>query len=322
MSEPKIIGLDIGGTKTAVVVGTPGGRVLSRRQFATRAERGFAPVFADLTETVDSSIKELIASGGTDPVVLSVSIGGPLRILEGIIDSPPNLPGWDAIPLKKLLAERFGCPVYVEHDGNAGALAEMYFGAGKGFRNIVFLTMGTGFGAGLILDGRLYRGTTDVAGEMGHVRMAEDGPPAYGKPGSMEGFASGPGLSALARMVCPETWPDGISPAELAALYRAGNTEARLVLARASRYLGRGFALLADLLNPERIIVGGIGMRMFDVLVEPALEHFREEALPQAYASCSVVPAQLGESIGDLASLCAALDQGGLAHRTDERKSD
>jgi glucokinase len=319
MSERTIIGLDIGGTKTAVVVATPGGKILSRAQFATRTERGFQPVFDELTSAVADAIAGV---GRTVPVVISVSIGGPLRILEGIIDSPPNLPGWDAIPLKRLLSERFGCPVYVEHDGNAGALAEMYFGAGQGYRNIVFLTMGTGLGAGLILDGRLYRGSADVAGEIGHVRIAEDGPPAYGKAGSMEGFASGPSLSALARTMFPGLWPEGVSPAELAALARAGKDEARAVLARSSLYLGRCFALLADVLNPEVIIVGGIGMRMFDVLVEPALEHFRQEALPQTFASCRVVPARLGEAIGDLASLCAALDQGNLATRPGERRPE
>ena len=144
-----IIGLDIGGTKTAVVTGNPRGEILSRRQFMTVPERGFDKVFEELTAAIGRTLAET-----PEPVkAISVSIGGPLDILKGIVNSPPNLPGWNNIPLKELLITKFSLPVFVEHDGNAGALAEFYFGAGKGFRNIVFLTMGTGLGAGMILDG-------------------------------------------------------------------------------------------------------------------------------------------------------------------------
>jgi glucokinase len=318
MNEPLIIGLDVGGTKTAVVLGSAGGTIRWRRQFATRSERGFSAVFEELI----SLVREALAAAGGRAVAISVSIGGPLDILQGVIKNPPNLPGWDNIPLKRLLGETFDMPVYVEHDGNAGALAEFYFGAGRGFQNIVFLTMGTGFGAGLILGGRVYRGSTDVAGEIGHIRIAEEGPPCYGKPGSLEGYASGTGIALLAQAMFPARWPVGVTTADLDEGYRRGSSEARKVLERASFYLGRGFAMIADFLNPQRIIVGGIGMRMFDSLVEPALAIFRQEALREASDACVVVPVQLGESIGDTAALCAALDQMGLrggSERDDER---
>jgi glucokinase len=243
---------------------------------------------------------------------ISVSIGGPLDVLQGVIKNPPNLPGWDAVPLKQLLSAEFGLPVCVEHDGNAGALAEFYFGAARGMTNVVFLTMGTGFGAGLILGGRIYRGSTDVAGEVGHIRIAEEGPDCYGKPGSLEGYASGTGIALLARSMFPDRWGGVVTTADLHEAYRSGLPEARKVLGTASRYIGRGFALVADLLNPQLIVVGGIGMRMFDSLIEPAIEVFRQEALSESFHACRVVPAQLGESIGDIASLCAALDQLGL----------
>jgi glucokinase len=310
MSSPCVIGLDIGGTKSAVVCGTLQGKILWRSQFATMPGGGFERTFAELTRTIE----EALAQRSGSPCALSVSIGGPLDVLRGVIKSPPNLPGWDEIPLKELLAERFSLPVFVEHDGNAGALAEYYFGAGRGVRNLVFLTLGTGFGAGLILDGALYRGTTDSAGEIGHIRAAEDGPPSYGKRGSFEGFTSGGGIARLAEEMFPGLWDEPTTPV-LAEALRLGSVEAGEVFARASLYLGRALALLIDLLNPERIILGGLGMRLREIYVDPALRVAQEEALPLAMAACEVVPAALGEAIGDYASLCAALDQGGYWHK-------
>jgi glucokinase len=301
-----ILGLDIGGTKTAVVVGSTRGEIRWRKQFPTMPERGFQTVFEELC----ASIREALAGSPERVEAISISIGGPLNVLEGIVHSPPNLPGWVDIPLKRLLKEQFALPVYVEHDGNAGALAEFYFGAGKGHRNIVFLTMGTGFGAGLILDGKLYRGTNDTAGEIGHIRIAEDGPLCYGKAGSLEGFGSGIGMAKLAHMMFPKTWTETTTIFEVYTSFTQGSAEARQVFERAGFSLGRSFAMIADLLNPERIILGGIGMRIGDAFLPKAEEIFRLEALPQTRQACKIVPAQLGERIGDVAALCAALDQG------------
>lgn len=317
-SIKRIVGLDVGGTKTAVVLGDAEGRILSRKQFATNPARGFEELFADICDGVRSTIESVDGSVSA----LSVSIGGPLDVLKGIIKSPPNLPGWDNIPLKEMLTEKFRLPVYIEHDGNAGALAEFYFGAGKGFRNVVFITMGTGFGAGFILDGRLYRGTSDVAGEIGHIRIAETGPRCYGKSGSLEGYGSGNGLGKLAQLMHPELWSNQVHVAELYEAYKAGSIEAKMVFERASLYLGRGLAIVVDFLNPQRVILGGLGMRLQDALLEPALRVYAEEVLPEAGDVCEIVPAALGESIGDYAALCAAYDQGGLlvsAHQMFER---
>jgi glucokinase len=307
-SENLILGLDIGGTKTAVVLGSPRGEIHWRMQFLTRPERGFKIVFAELTTNIATALR---SAKGT-VAAISVSIGGPLDVLKGVIKSPPNLPGWTNVPLKKMLTERFTLPVYVEHDGNAGALAEFYFGAGKGFRNIVFITMGTGFGAGLILNGQLYRGASDTAGEIGHIRIAEDGPLCYGKAGSLEGYGSGTGIAKLARTMYPAIWNESTTVIDVYNAHKNNSAEARAVFERAGFYLGRGLAILADTLNPERIILGGIGMRLGDALLAPAKRVFYEEALPQAAEVCEIVPAQLGEAIGDMASLCAAFDQSKL----------
>jgi glucokinase len=311
VNSPLILGLDIGGTKTAAILGSCQGVIVSHQRIPTEAARGFEKVFPAIV-----ALAQEVMSGQAGPITaISVSIGGPLDVMRGIIQSPPNLPGWDDIPLKDLLAREFGLPVYVEHDGNAGALAESYFGAGKGCRNMVFLTMGTGFGAGLILDGKIYRGTTDVAGEVGHIRIAEDGPMCYGKKGSLEGYASGAGIAKLAAKMFPDMWNGASTVIDVYRAYQNGSVEARDVFERAALYFGRGLAMIADLLNPERIVLGGLGMRLTDALVAPALRVFHHEALPKARDACQVVPAQLGESIGDYAALCAAFDQGQLLQR-------
>jgi len=306
-----IIGLDIGGTKTAVVAGDRKGNVLRREQFPSETARGFDDMFARLL----GSMGRVAGDMQTPPRAVSVSVGGPLDVLKGIVLSPPNLPGWTRIPLKEMLAGRFSVPVFVEHDGNAGALAEWYFGAGKGCRSLVFMTMGTGVGAGLILDGRLYRGASDVAGEIGHLRVAEDGPDCYGKSGSLEGYGSGTGIARMARTMFPSLAAEAASPAALHEAWKNGSREAREVFAAAARGLGRGLAIIADTLNPERIVLGGLGMRLWEALVVPALRVYEGEALPEARKACRIVPAQLGERIGDIASLCAAYDQGRLLIR-------
>jgi glucokinase len=302
-----ILGLDIGGTKTAVVVGDRRGQLYERIQFETRPERGFAATFAELCASIEE-VSRQSAQAEHSVAVLSVSIGGPLDIERGIVKSPPNLPGWDDVPLKRLLAERFGWPVYVEHDGNAGALAEWYFGAARGARNVVFLTMGTGFGGGLILNGRLYRGTCDLAGEVGHIRLAGSGPSAYGKAGSWEGLCGGAGIARRAGELFPQRWRDReLTARDLAELAHAGDDDARDLFAAVGRDLGRGLAILIDVLNPEVIVLGALAVRLGALVLDPAREEVWREALSEAVASCRIVPAALGDRLGDVASLCAAI---------------
>ncbi len=177
-----LLGFDIGGTKCAVVVGCVAGdgqiQVLVRLKTAGSPEAMMHQLFhqADLIlKDLQLDYSCLKAAG--------VSSGGPLDSKKGLILSPPNLPGWDRIPVTKWISDRFGIPTFLQNDANACACAEWQFGAGKGLKNIVFLTFGTGMGAGLILNGKLYSGTNDLAGEVGHWRLAEDGPSGYGKKG-------------------------------------------------------------------------------------------------------------------------------------------
>jgi glucokinase len=314
--DAPIIGLDIGGTRTAVVLGDQRGQIHARTEFDTHAKRGFYPVFAEMCACASRLLAES-GGGNAAPGAVSVSIGGPLEIDAGIIQSPPNLPGWKAIPLKSLLAQRFGLPVYVEHDGNAGALAEWYFGAARGLRNVVFLTMGTGFGGGLILNGQLYRGTCDLAGEVGHVRISDTGPLAFGKVGSWEGLCGGAGIAKLAAMRHPQRWrPDAITAREIAELARASDAAALSVLDEVSQHLGRGLAMLIDILNPEMIVIGSLVVRLGELVLRPARAVVEREALPEAVKACRLVPAELGERLGDVASLCAAIQALGGPNRS------
>lgn len=308
MAEPGwILGFDIGGTKTAAVAGTVAGEIRDRVAFPSRPERGFQPMWHDILDAGH----RLIARHGR-PRAIGVSIGGPLNAATGVILSPPNLPGWDAIPCQSLLEEAFQVPVYVEHDAKAAALAEWLFGAARGRRSVIFLTFGTGLGAGLILDGQLYRGTSDNAGDVGHWRIADDGPLVYGKRGSWEGFSSGSGLAALARDRVPEQFDRDVTAQEVIERARAGDADAQSLIDVSATYLGRGIALLVDLLNPEIVVLGSLAVRAGDLFLPTARRVVATEAQRSIAESCAIVPAALGEQLGDVAALCVAIYHGKL----------
>ena len=295
MSEATVWGLDIGGTKCALVIGDRTGKVLARWQVAT-ADYG-----ADWQRLINDLLKN--AEGiYTRPLAAGVSCGGPLSSARGVIMSPPNLPGWDDVHIVDWLQNRINVPAFLQNDANACALAEWQFGAGRGCKNMVFLTFGTGMGAGLILDGRLYAGTNDMAGEAGHMRLAPDGPEGYGKRGSFEGFCSGGGIRQFAQM---ELGKD-LSCKQLCELADAGDADARRVLEKSADYLGRALAVLIDILNPERIVIGSIYARAERHFKDGALSAIRREALSLSSGVCEIVPAGLGDSIGDIAALSIA----------------
>jgi len=315
-----LAGVDIGGTKCALCVGklVPEGiEVIGKRHFPTPPSPHLAMVqiVAALAELLhDCQVVSLEAIG--------ISCGGPLDSQKGLTLSPPNLPNWDRIDVVTPLRERFGVPTSLQNDANAGALAEWKWGAGRGCRNMIFLTFGTGMGAGLILDGKLYSGTNDMAGEVGHVRMEWEGPVGYGKAGSFEGFCSGGGIAQLARSLAEERLKVGLAPLYCPTLadlphvttekvgqaMQAGDAVALKVFAIVGRYLGRGLAMLVDILNPERIVLGSIYGRQHSILEPIVLQVLRDEALSYSLAVCQIVPAGLGESVGDLASLSVALN--------------
>ena len=308
-----LLGFDIGGTKCGVVTGDRNG-IFRAEKIPTGHQRKPEEILSELSAIAEKLLE------GEKPEAVGVSCGGPLDSGRGVILSPPNLPGWDEVPVTGFLARRFGAPAKLQNDANASALAEWRYGAGKGTRNMIFLTFGTGLGAGLILDGRLYAGTNDMAGEAGHISLSDFGPAGYGKTGSFEGFCSGGGLAqlgitaaeeALGRGIRPAYYPDDgdlrrITAKSVAEAAYAGDETAKGVYETCGRMLGRGLAVLVDLLNPERIVLGSIFARSGDLLREPMEEEMKKRALPRSLAVCRVVPAALGDAIGDYAALAAA----------------
>ncbi|MDF2632950.1 MAG: N-acylmannosamine kinase [Caproiciproducens sp.] len=306
------IGLDIGGTKCAVTLGQFGDdriHVIQKYKFATIPNNPYA-VLSAFNEKIHEFKKAYDISG------LGISCGGPLNSKRGVIMSPPNLPGWDRIPVIDYFKEKYAFPVFLQNDANACAVAEWKYGAGKGLDNLVFLTFGTGLGAGIILNGRLYSGTNDMAGELGHWRISKSGPVGYGKEGSFEGFCSGSGIAAAAREAakagkCPALLQaagdlDNISAKLVADLADSGDRDCKRIYATSGRMLGRGLAQVIDLLNPQAIIIGSIFTRSRNLLWEYANKEIKREALSLSAGVCEIKNSQLGEQIGDFGALAVA----------------
>lgn len=316
------LGVDIGGTKCAVLLGSADTRdkteILYKQAFAT----GHGP--EQTINMIFSEIDRCLSERGvhTEQIAgIGISCGGPLDAKRGIIMNPPNLSGWDNIPIADILEDRYGVRARLDNDANACAVAEWKYGAAKGCSDIIFLTFGTGLGAGLILNGRLYTGANGMAGEAGHMRLRDFGPVGYGKSGSFEGFCSGGGIAQLARQkalerlqrgespsICPsaETLPE-ITAKSVADAADNGDELAKEIYEISGEYLGLGLSILVDVINPEIVVIGSIFYRS-EHLLRPAMERvLRRESLPLSREACRIVPAGLGESIGDYAALSLAL---------------
>ncbi len=306
------LGMDIGGTKCAVVICEKNGvSVKDKIRFETRVERGWKAIVDELIFSAHE-IMERNNISSEDILACGVSCGGPLDCEKGIIMRPPNLPDWDNVPLTDIVKEKLGIPCKIRNDADACALAEWQFGAGKGTKNMIFLTFGTGMGAGLILDGKLYSGACGTAGEVGHIRLDTDGPVAYGKAGSFEGFCSGAGIAAMGKKMLSiyngtTSIPyDNVTAKTIADAAVRGDKLANAIYRRCGEKLGLGLSILIDILNPERIVIGSIFQRSGHLLIESMNEVVKREALAISAESCKIVPAMLGDDIGDYAAIGVA----------------
>ena len=313
-----LIGIDIGGTKCAISYGTydeENIQLIAKEKIKTGTPQ---ETLANLKELID----QVLSNNNLQPSDISamgISCGGPLDSQKGVILSPPNLPGWDEIAIVDYFESRYHVPVYLQNDANACAVAEWRMGAGRGTQNMVFLTFGTGLGAGLILNGQLYAGTNSNAGELGHIRLGDYGPVGYGKSGSFEGFCSGGGISQLARLMVMEELQQGrtvawckredinnITAQQVAEAAFQGDALAKKIYQISATYLGKGLAIVIDILNPEMIVIGSIYTRANQLMESYLREVLQKEALPQAYEVCQIKPAVLEENIGDYAALSVA----------------
>jgi glucokinase len=304
----KILGINVSGLKTVAVYGDMNGLVYERLQMETPADTDFLAGFDAICAQADKLLKLCRAQGLSSPEVISLAVSGPVDLHRGIMMSPQDLPKWDEAPLKGRLGVRYNLPVFIEQRSNAGALAEMYFGAGTGVADQIFLDLEPVVAVGIIQDGVICHGSNDAAGEIGCMRMAEGGPAGLCAPGSLTGFASGLGMAELANLRHPDIWPTPPQPYELVRVVNAGQAEALQVVAEAADHLGKALLWLIFTLDPELVVFGHPG----DVLGEALLAPLREAVLRYGGAEARLLPrlalSRLGAKLDDTAALAAVID--------------
>jgi glucokinase len=312
-----ILGIDIGGTKISVCTGTQGGEILASNRFPTRLD--LSPL--ETCDRIARAAKMLTARIGDLHPVVGVSAPGPLSSRRGVFVNPPNMPGWHGFPVVTELEKRLGLGIRLMNDANAAALAEWRFGAGRGTETLIYYTMSTGMGAGLVISGRLHEGKDDMAGEIGHLQVSEDGPVGFGRRGSIEGFCSGPGLAQLAVMKLTQARHEErdsvlfaarkdyrlIDAVDVGEAARKKDPVALDVFAEVGRRLGELSSVFVDLLNPDAIVLGTIGRIHSRLIIPSARKVIRARCHPASARRVKILPAKLGERTGDVAALCAAL---------------
>ncbi len=310
MAVETIIGVDVGGTKTAVVEVNPAGETLQRVSHPTDGAIPFATTFPALADAIATTIASARA-GGRSPLAIGIAAPGPLHAGRGVVVDPPNLPGWHGAHVTAAVSSRFpALPVFLEHDAKAGALAEWRFGVGRtrpGLEHMIFLVYGTGMGAGIIVGGKLLRGASETAGELATFRVPIPDDARVRDVRGWEDAASGRGLVCLAHVMAPDRWPGRPEIHDIVSAALAGDPAARAVVTESGRWLGSGMAALVDVLNPQLIVVGSLGVVLGDLLLAPARESLGRAARPAAVAACEVVPAALGEHLSAVQAIMPAL---------------
>lgn len=295
MNDALLAGVNVGGTTTSVVLGDATGTILERRAWPTQARDG---------EALYAAIADALRAVGEPAERIGVAIGGPMDARSGIVLSPPHLPGMHGFPLAERLRGELGKAVTVHHDAAACALAEYYWGADRGAGGLAYLTCGTGFGAGIVVDGRVRYGTRGFSPEIGHVRYRDDGPEIFGKPGCFESYGSASVLPALARRRDPSF--AAANGADVARRAAAGDAAARAAIEENADAVGAACALLADLLVLDVIVLGSLATYLGEPWIARVHATFAREALADHVASCSVRAPSL-EAVQDLSGLAAAL---------------
>lgn len=309
-----IIGIDIGGTKTSVSLSDYELNIINKEKFKTSSSLNTLNKILEIIKEYKLKYGEISNIG--------ISCGGPLSSSKGVIICPPNLPNWKNIEIVKFFYDNLNIPVKLENDANACAIAEYLWGAGVNANNMAFLTFGTGLGAGLILNNKLYRGSSDMAGEIGHIRLNETGPTGYNKAGSFEGFCSGGGIAKLCKIRMQEKRENEsvrefielvndrtVSAEILADAVKFGNKFAISIFEESAFYLGKGISILIDILNLDKIIIGGIYSRMESFFRNIVLSVIKEEALKYSADFCSIESSFFGEKIGDYSALAVAMNK-------------
>ena len=306
-------GIDLGGTKILVLIADASGNVLGQARVATQAAQGPEAVLARIADTVRGAAADAqidlsaIRAAG-------VSAPGPIDTAAGVITDPPNLPGWHNVPLAKTLHDRLAIPALLENDANCQAVAEHQFGAGRGYSHMLFITVSTGIGGGVILNDELYAGASGAAGEVGHIGVSVDGPKCgAGHVGCLEAFASGTAIAARARemiaaggLIRTARLAEQDPPVSAKTVFLAGQqgeAEATALIESAGRYLGIGLASLINVFNPQAIVIGGGVANMGETILGPAVETARTRSFAQSFMDVRIIEGELGERAAALGAI-------------------
>jgi glucokinase len=291
------IGIDLGGTKILTALADEKGKVITSVKLNTQAKLGVKKVIDNIKKSVEIVLKE------TDTplsLIKKIGVGAPGPIIEnGIIIAPPNLPGWGKVNIKTTLQKIFKRPVIVENDANAAALAEYIFGAGKRSKIMAYMTVSTGIGGGIIVNGKIFRGATGTAGEIGHVIIDENGPKCgCGNYGCLEAMAAGP---AIARMAGTK---DAVA-ASMAA--QKGNKKAIKAIQTAGKYIGIGIADINNMLNPDLVVIGGGVMNIGSLILSPTKAWAKRCSLKAIKNTLKILPAKLKNNVGVMGAIALCM---------------
>lgn len=315
MTEPaRILGIDIGGTKLAVGVATPDGRVLADARRASGAHEGPDPMIRRVVDLAREVLERAeVGIGEVDAI--GIGCGGPLDPWRGVVLNALNNPGWVDVPLVARIEAELGRPTFLDNDANAAALGEHRFGAGRGTAHMVYLTISTGVGGGLILDGRLYHGANGNAGELGHVSVQVVGGRRChcGAIGCLEAYCSGTNIAARFREAleagATSALTEDITAEWVADAARGGDVLARRIWDETMVLLGGGITSIIHAFNPELVVLGGGVTRSGDLLFEPVGRVVAERTMPWLLEPVRIVPAELGELTGVLGAVAVALER-------------
>lgn len=318
--DSKILGIDLGGTKILTAVANTAGKILSRDHSITPAKEGQQAVVKSILESVGRALNQAHIAAA-DLTAIGVGAPGLSNPETGILFTSPNLPGWKNVPLRDIVEKEFGKRAFLINDANAAAVGELYFGAGRGARNFIYITVSTGIGGGIIIDGKIYTGSIGTAGELGHMVIDDEGPRCNcGNKGCWETLASGTALAREARHKIKEgaatsimKYADGdiekINAEAIHEAAQAGDKVANELITRTAYYLGVGLANLVNIFNPEVIVIGGGLSNIGDTLLKPAFEEAGRRAFGQAYQAVRFARAELGRNSGVLGAAAFALEQ-------------
>jgi len=318
--EPLVLGIDLGGTKILSAVSDSEGKMLSRDHGITPAVKGTEAVIQSITESAHRALEQARVDI-SELDAIGVGAPGLSNPETGILFTSPNLPGWRDVPLRDILEDKLGKKTFLINDANAAALGEFYFGAARGARNFVYVTISTGIGGGIVIDGKIYTGTLGVAGEVGHMTIDDKGPLCKcGNRGCWETLASGTALAGEARHRIKQgvktrilDLVDGDIEKVTAQVIHAaavqGDSLAKELITQTGYYVGVGLANLINIFNPELIVIGGGLSNMGDLLLRPAHKVAEERAFRPAFRAVRLAPAQLGRDSGVLGAAAFALQE-------------